>query len=812
MLNLSPTCGVLIPRLLLIVFALTNCQLSVSAQDFHLRAPGPNGPLVLPYESWSQMTFTVVNQSDDDAEVLVTTYFDVAPDRQYGRRLWVPAHSARRASSLVKSPAPQEFTDGTQVLDMQSLVLRSDGGTERVIATDQGRRQYPHHSRFSRQVSPRMLFKQPDDSQIVSMMDAINEGGNEEFHLHVQGDFPEYEVAYDGFSHIVLATPRIAESALATEALRRWVGSGGQLWVQLERTGADVLEQLMTNGMGLVVVDEVELNRYEVSAVALGQLDSSAADLETPVRMLRVVPQGGTVLATIDGWPVAVEFPVADGRILVTTAESSVFFRQLTIRERAGNLRAQPSRIGALLGSHFFQTGVEVVPVEPAWEEIAQSYIGERIPQRWQVATLLGGFCLLLVLGGVVALRVGNYSSFAMYSPVAAMVVAGVLLALGVSSRQGIPSTRGTIQVLRGDAQGHISVTGAETIYADRSSLDAVEIQERGHYEFSGDLPGAAKRFLLTDQGGQLIENVSWTSGSLTGRYSFAKSGQPATASIALSGETLQGTLTGLVPEQSVEGVLLFPGGGRCAVTVGDDGTLRGRVTDVLRPGVYFQSELLTDRQKMQIEFYNKWLAGNRGQPTQGWLYYWDAPVELQTGGPAVERQVGDALHAVPIEIQPVETGTEVTLSPAIVHYRSIVHPRWGSTTIYENRTRQWNESTSNSSRTTLRCSIPQELSQLDIRHLDVLLDLRVPNRTLKCFVLREDGEDVEIASFDSPVGRKTLTIDDPELIGKQAHNILTLVLYVGPNKEQIDLQDINQGNSGWMIENVRVEGVAVGL
>ncbi|MEZ5944293.1 MAG: hypothetical protein R3C18_23120 [Planctomycetaceae bacterium] len=780
----------------------------LAAQELRLdRAPAPDSPFALPADKWVELRFELSNPTENDEEVLLTTYFSDVPSQQFGRRLWIPAKSTRLGWILAKSPGLN--SNQTTPLDLQTLVLREVDGVEQAAATDQGRRQFEHYNRFSASAPNRLLLCRANDDACIDMMHAMKIRGSDQFHILTSGEFPHSLQAYDGFSYVVLTDRRLVRSPESAAVLREWVDAGGSLWIHLERTGPGVLDYLLTSGDSLSVVERLDQTQFSITSIgAKGESGRHQVSLETPMGILRTIPQGGEVLSDVDGWPAVIEFNQGRGRILVTTVALEVLFHKPTIRERSTQLKPRTTSFGESVNLHFFDVATEDEKSTPNWSDLSRSYVGERIPGKGLIAAILCGFCALLIGSGVWALRHHQFLKVSLWATSLALVLAVGVSLLGMQYRRGIPPTRGAAQFVEVDEEGNVSIEGAETVLADRSQAQAVDIRESGNLEFADELMGAAKRIVLTDEGTKRWENVSWTVGTLTSDYRFHQVTAPSAATLVPGDGGFTGQILGAVPEQATEGLLVFPGGGKCYVSINRAGELQGQDGDVLRPGEYFKSSLLSDRQRTQSSIYEAYLANDDGVPDHPRLYFWDAPVALNTDEFPVDRNIGDALFSFPVAFRSPQQGTRVRLISPYVEYRAVGHPVWGQSTVFKNGKREWIESQSAESYSYLQCSIPKEFGSLDVQELTVAIDARIPNREVRLSAGTDSSNLKELAVWESPIGRKTVTISDKQLLSNDPEQIVYLLLHVG-QLSGIEDDQVKEGNAAWRVEEIQIEGWA---
>ncbi len=109
---------------------------------------------VLPFETPVPVVFSIANKGTVAEDLLVTTYFERAPEQQFGRRFWLPPNSSRIGWYLLTIPPGTESGDEVEAPGAQTLVLRRTSGGEAAILTIDGKRSADHFFRCSATSSP----------------------------------------------------------------------------------------------------------------------------------------------------------------------------------------------------------------------------------------------------------------------------------------------------------------------------------------------------------------------------------------------------------------------------------------------------------------------------------------------------------------------------------------------------------------------------------------------------------------------------------------------------------------------------------
>jgi hypothetical protein len=109
------------------------------ADDSHVSATNSGSRLgVTPYQAkkWGVVGVGLVNPTDEDARILVSTSVGKVKTNQYGREFWVPANSRRTTWHPIFMPAAE--SDQGQGIGIDTIVSIREGGTERKLRTPSG--------------------------------------------------------------------------------------------------------------------------------------------------------------------------------------------------------------------------------------------------------------------------------------------------------------------------------------------------------------------------------------------------------------------------------------------------------------------------------------------------------------------------------------------------------------------------------------------------------------------------------------------------------------------------------------------------
>src|SRR5262249_38290233 len=128
-----------LPAFLVLILGATAAAQVANAPP-QLRGLGAIGGRSQLTDGWSVLGFALSNPTAADVEARLLTSYAGAPDRQYGRDVWVPAKATRWSwYSLGPPPRPQN----RNVVELKSFLYDRTGGREHLVRSPEGQ---PMHS------------------------------------------------------------------------------------------------------------------------------------------------------------------------------------------------------------------------------------------------------------------------------------------------------------------------------------------------------------------------------------------------------------------------------------------------------------------------------------------------------------------------------------------------------------------------------------------------------------------------------------------------------------------------------------------
>lgn len=804
-------------------------------------------------DRWGLLRLHFKNPTSEPIELLASTYFEEEPTLQFARRAWIPAMSSLQLSQPTLMPSGASA--GRQRFDFRTLLMETAQQREVLIRANSGALQLDG------------LVRALDGKQVVGLIDEIgqpevkNAVTLNDLLLCVQssiipnGDttyltdrlLPAGDECLQSLDQLVIADSRVLDDLAGLAAIRRWLFSGGNLWVALDRVDPQVLERLLGDESQSEVIDRVGLTtvRLEVKSPN-GNVLRDVRDYEQPVDFVRVLTSGVEVACTIDGWPAAFWKTCGEGRLLVTTLGHRGWMRRATATDHAttsnfGRRDSSPSQQGASVRSSSDSPMVNgstwkspFVPLEAArdfaadffrrrseprlskatLEPLVQEYVGYSIPARWQVIGLLMGFSLLLGVLGVWMWRRTRLEVLGIVSPLLALLVSGVLVFLGWQQRQSVPAAVASVQFVRAiSGTDDVQVEGVAGLFSPEPGLAQIESKQGGLMmpEMSGT-QGKTRRMVWTDLDEWHWENLPEAAGLMTATVQQSSMmSERLEARATFDSQGLSGRLQATSALDPTDAVLVTRSG-RMGVDLREDGTFVAKTADVFSAEQFLGADLLSDeqhrRQRVLVQLLND--PQRRDYPTEPQLLFWSKPWHRGMQFASNRQTLGSALVAVPLKLERPPTGTVVSLAAPLLSYREVIGPDdVGLSGLWDHRRREWQEK-SFPTMTWLRFQIPPVLLPVEVQRGRLVVRVAGPVVQLGIAGHRLRQNDVvPIETWNDPVGTLSVELTNPEMLQLSSDGGLILRVAAGDPKlleQTTKPSDPGEKVSYWRIESLALE------
>jgi len=231
---------------------------------------------------------------------------------------------------------------------------------------------------------------------------------------------------------------------------------------------------------------------------------------------------------------------------------------------------------------------------------------------------------------------------------------------------------------------------------------------------------------------------------------------------------------------------------------------------DVLSPGNYLAGTVITDKQRWRQTVVTSLLDSQawRSNAADLVLFTWVDPIPLpfDVNVTEPEQQKGNALLAVPVEIQRPSAGTEVSIPAPFITYRAVLGPSGTISPAYSNLERKWIGPLATATQANIAIELPQEVLPLELTRVTFFLNISAPRRTLRILAY-DSGQEHLLGEIRGPVGTKQISIDEVDPIQFDDEGRLILVVDVGEHPNEADG---NISVVGWKINDlsIQIEGI----
>ena len=816
--------------------AATSQQLSTADQVPRVVVGTGSGPGFVP-DTWGGVQLAFTNPRSEPANLLCLTYLESDKSLQFGRRVWVPPQARLRVWQPIRLPPAGEgvaasFDYHTLLSDAHtsSEVLLPESGSRLVRdgALTLGTREQITGFIDTPELSP--TGEQQAD-KVVELVLAARRAADVPLRTALLYDSPLPffgPESLESLHCLVIADDRILDEPAALDAVRRWLHTGGRVWVLLDQVDPQVACALAGDEFGCQVIDRVGLTEVKIETGPAGSsLPGEVIEYEEPVDLVRVMASEIDVLYTVQGWPAAMLKRVGDGQLLVTALAPDGWLRQPAVRPRdrtlpprlaaaMSGLETSSFRSGAValrnVAADFFREAPPPLLSSDAIEPIVREYIGYRIPPAQAVVGLLGLFNVVLLVAGLALARSGRLDRIGYVIPAAALAVAALLVVLGGSYRQGLSPTVAHVQLVQflpgTDDQ---RVWGAAGLSSGTTLPAEIAGGHGGWAEL--ELPKESahtRRMVWTDHATWRWENLRQPAGLQVASYESAASATPRPQAVAtLSAEGLAGSLA-LGDRPPPEDCIVVTREGRIGVELQPDGTFFAPATGVMSHRQFLSAGLLTDEQNRRQRVLAELLAGPRRPdfPDRPHLFFWASSWDTGIDFGERLRPIGSTLVAVPLRLARPPVGANLVIPAPLIALRSVGGPDGSAAGgMYDNRQRQWVER-SRPSMVWMEFQVPEVVLPLEATSARIICEVNGPMKQLEVAAW-EHGKATPLARWRNPVGTLTANVSNSQHLTLSPRGTLQLrVAAGGPAAGDAFIPaSASAGRASyWRIESLRLE------
>ncbi len=798
-----------------------------SSVRLSLQSDSRFGVLTYVADRWGELHFDVENSGQQPQELICASYVGNKTGLQFAREFWVPPQAKLTISHPILMPKADQIENGSAAI--RSLLIERTPGNEVLLKDDSGQLRHERsllvssverHTAVIAGWSPNETV--PQDVLDLVIAARVAQGLNNQVTVLGSQFLPADEASLSYLDHIVIAENRIADDEAALAAVRRWLHSGGRLWVMLDRVDVRVMERLFGDTFRGSIVDRVGLNSVRIDVAptlsAPAGETGEVVEFDDSIEMARGVFSGFDVQHAVDGWPASLTFPYGEGQVMLTTVGARAWVKPYVLPDPTKPDPRPPLMVSRFVpASPMEDLAAFALAKRPAdtlptseLQPVAEEFVSYEIPDWSVVIGAMTVFVLLLTVLAVLLVRTNRLEHFGWSGSLIAVVFGIALMWIGVSSRYSVPETKSTVQVVQAiGGSDDVRSKGVIGVYRQEGNAALIRSVAGGRIwpQAAGD-EGTVTRLVTSDLGTSHWEGVAQQAGMQI---------YPVSSSVAMPNRlSARATLDGLgiagttFQTSGLDGdAILATRYGRIGVNIDNSGAFTAPADAILNPDQYLTATFLGDVQNrrqriLQKLFENPAWRSSLDQPhLLLWSKGWENGFDF---GDGLSPQ-GETLLTVPVELTRPKPGTELIVPAPLIRYQT-TRPPDGSVQsgCWDDLRGEWQERTG-SCVTWLSFEVPQEI--LPIRATKALVRVKVAGAMGQIGLLGiKNGAASEIESINNPVGSFAFDIDDPEVLNVSIDGRVSLGVSTGVQNQpgaEIPIGG-DGGASYWKIESLTLQ------
>ena len=780
---------------------------------------------------WSMVSFEAINPASEPREILTLTYFDGHPNVQYGRRLWVPAHSKRRSSYPIKPP-PDDLEANSY--EVHTMLIDASSGTEVVLENDDRRMTFSgalpasSTSDITAYIPSGEIIEFDEDVYKVDMVyefvlaTRLAEQLSRKTTYLDANNLPPTPEALEGMDHLVVGHDLPVSDPIGVSAIRHWLHAGGQLWIMLDRTNADSVSLLLGDTFKFEVVDrvgltEVQFHRHSKAGV---QPLGDSRELDEPVEFVRVIAEDCEVLHSINGWPASIQKRIGNGNVIVTTLGPRGWLREWREGEapiKNPGIYAADLALDELAEQFYVPRNAEKLP-KHAFKEVLSEQIGYRIVDRATILGIFSAFCLTLLGTGAYLAQRGQLKLMAWIAPVSAIAVTLVVLSIGKSYSGNIDNTMATGQFVEAVTDSEsFQTSGLLAVYNTQVSTASPAALNGGYFlpETAGN-DGSIRRMIWKDLNQWQLEPVSFSPGIHVAPFvKPARTNHPIKATCQLTEQGVVGNIDPGPFEDFSDALIATSVKDSLAVSISDDQEFVGSPDRLLPRGEFVSAALLNDEQRRRQSLIEQLIPGPNLEryPNRPTLFAWAKPIDPEFDYPDSTKHTGMTLVAIPLSMQRNPPNTRVVVPATFLPFNAVAGPKQeGSFLAFDNREKTW-QASKGTLKVWLRFELPDVVQPMRVTSAEFTVHINGgPLKTLEIYSAQGE-ESTKLQQQANPVGTIKFAIDDATSMQPDSDGgLLVGINVVAANEKSkkpitsLDEVEFDDGTNKWKIDYVQLQ------
>ena len=778
-----------------------------AAQDRSLQprltGMAPAGARSYMTNTYGAVDVRLFNPRDKDIEAEILTFYDGAPEKRYGRKLWVPANAGIWSWFCVGPPGrPASAWD----VELQSLLLDHSGAEPVLVKSNQNQPLTSNIMPFEgkEQITTLLIdsdiadgsqtVASPAEDLIAAELRELIFSIRHELHFSqrlnvVRRRFlPPIAEAYEGVDQLVLASNRLSADPGGRQALREWVQRGGRLWIPLDLVQQQTVTDLFGDILNVSVIDRTSLTsvRFEMGPGNPYLLSPETTEFEKPVAFVRALAPQQQVFYTVNGWPAAFMTELGRGKIVFTTLGPRAWTRPRRPGDPPSTYRDYLQLPVPLVPMQFLAQEILMRADQPLLETgdlrpFVKDQIGYQVTNRLTVVLVFGLFFVGMGAATVVLARRGTLEHLGWLAPLFAVGAAGAFVLLGERSRSAVPPTVAVAQVvLTEPGTGDAQATGSIGVFQpglEPSTVIGASDGGQFDLDFTG-LEGRVHSRVQTDLDRWHWDNLELPTGVRLAPFKYTVPiHKPTKAVLRFGPRGVEGHVDAGAFHPLEDILVTTPGRHALPMRVSEDGTLHPDGEDSLQSGHLLTSGLLSDRQRARQAIYEKVMTSPQPRTIRSLLLAWTDPIDTHFTLVTNARTTGMALLAIPLQFEQTPPETAVTVPFTFVDCTKVGGDGRLIPAPTESRI---------ASNFKLRFQIPDAVRPMTVENARLSVRLNAPLREVAISGFA-GAEQVPLRRMSSPSGTEQIEITDPRLLQADSGGALYVNIEVGGVRSEVD-------------------------
>ena len=599
---------------------------------------------------------------------------------------------------------------------------------------------------------------------------------------------PVSYLGWDAIDWLVIGEAETLKDASTVETVKRYVQSGGSVWIMLDQVPTDQVRPLLSGRQLCETVDETELTYFVIDVVSststIAEADRTIS-VSTPVKMKRVAVEGAEVTHKVGDWPAAFRMRDGYGYIYFSTVGSQAWIKGRT-GTKPYDLSMTSDFQNQLWAIDWAREVSNIRSYQPFSKDetnYAVELIGSPVPPRSLITGLLSGFCILILAVGFWRYSVGDLKQIGYIVPVISGLCATGIIVGSAWVRRDVEQTDSRLQMVE------VSDDGNNAFVREHGAIyqtDSSDMKLIGRIDGSGtpdsSVTSGIKTLASDDIMSWSMQNSAWPPGI----WRFSTSGIVETESMRATGRLTEAGLEIEPPAaMKLSDVIVnfVPGNRMIASNAGSNVFADGSLC--ASGDRWFVDTLVSNEQSRRAEVYRDYFKVKERETRMprrllGWSDRWE---ELPQWDRDDLKRTGSALVSIPVQLVPPAPNQTILIPHGLVTIQNS-RDTVSSSTAFDQLRGEWVTDSTYAAEVDLEFFLPKEVLPFSADKIDLDLDIRAPRRTVTLFHISQ-GQTIELGKVDSPSVPWRFSLTDASVLKDCADGIVRLKLVVSERNDK---------------------------